>query len=152
MAIFTGKIIEAYYTNLDNTTIEIIYKDGDKAISHYMVVDYDHPDFRDLIKEYPVSAIEKSTVERIRRTNNQLRTIVSQSVKNKIKEADLGMDNMLNFILNYNQKTDMEKLFALKIKIFDQDRVKDINNKECIKSSLANNPIETISYYQELIK
>jgi hypothetical protein len=153
MAIFTGKIIEAYYTNSDNTTIEIIYKDGDKAISHYMVVDYDHPDFRDLIKEYPVSAIEKSTVERIRRTNNQLRTIVSQSVKNKIKEADLGMDNMLNFILNYNHKTDMEKLFALKIKIFDQDRVKDINNETLKKKiRMATDPIETIRYYHELIK
>jgi hypothetical protein len=153
MAIFTGKIIEAYYTNSDNTTIEIIYKDGDKAISHYMVVDYDHPDFRDLIKEYPVSAIEKSTVERIRRTNNQLRTIVSQSVKNKIKEADLGMDNMLNFILNYNQKTDMEKLFALKIKIFDQVRVKNIKNDELKKKiRMATDPIETIRYYHELIK
>ena len=153
MAIFTGKIIEAYYTNSDNTTIEIIYKEGDKAISHYMVVDYDHPDFRDLIKEYPVSAIEKSTVARIRKANDQIKSIVVQNVKNKIKEADLGLDNMLNFILNYNHKTDMEKLFALKIKIFDQDRVKDINNDELKKKiRLANNPIETISYYQELIK
>ena len=118
-----------------------------------MVVDWDHPDFKDLIKEYSVSNIEKATVERIRKTNDQLKTVVSRSVKNKIKEADLGMDNMLNFILNYNYKTDMEKLFALKIKIFDQDRVKDIKNDELKKKiRMATDPIETIGYYHELIK
>ena len=153
MAIFSGKIIEAYYTNSDSDTIEVIYKEGNKAISHYMVVDWDHPDFKDLIKEYSVSNIEKATVERIRKTNDQLKTVVSRSVKNKIKEADPGMDNMLNFILNYNHKTDMEKLFALKIKIFDQDRVKDINNDALKKKiRMATNPIETIGYYHELIK
>ena len=153
MAIFSGKIIEAYYTNSNNDTIEVIYKEGEKAISHYMVVDWDHPDFKDLIKEYSVADIEKATVARIRKTNEQIKSIVAKNVKNKIKEADLGMDNMLNFILNYNHKTDMEKLFALKIKIFDQDRVKDINNDTLKKKiRMATNPIETIRYYHELIK
>ena len=153
MAIFSGKVIEAYYTNSDSDTIEVIYKEGEKAISHYMVVDWDHPDFKDLIKEYSVADIEKATVARIRKTNEQIKSIVAKNVKNKIKEADLGMDNMLNFILNYNHKTDMEKLFALKIKIFDQDRVKDINNDTLKKKiRMATNPIETIRYYHELIK
>ena len=136
MAIFSGKVIEAYYTNSDSDTIEVIYKEGEKAISHYMVVDWDHPDFKDLIKEYSVADIEKATVARIRKTNEQIKSIVAKNLKNKIKEADLGMDNMLNFILNYNHKTDMEKLFALKIKIFDQDRVKDINNETLKKKIL----------------
>jgi hypothetical protein len=153
MAIFSGKVIEAYYTNSDSDTIEIIYKEGEKAISHYMVVDWDHPDFKDLIKEYSVVDIEKATVARIRKTNEQIKSIVAKNLKNKIKEADLGMDNMLNFILNYNHKTDMEKLFALKIKIFDQDRVKDINNDALKKKiRMATDPIETIGYYHELIK
>ena len=153
MAIFSGKVIEAYYTNSDSDTIEVIYKEGEKAISHYMVVDWDHPDFKDLIKEYSVVDIEKATVARIRKTNEQIKSIVAKNLKNKIKEADLGMDNMLNFILNYNHKTDMEKLFALKIKIFDQDRVKDINNETLKKKiRMATDPIETIRYYHELIK
>ena len=153
MAIFSGKVIEAYYTNSDSDTIEVIYKEGEKAISHYMVVDWDHPDFQELIQEYSVVDIEKATVARIRKTNEQIKSIVAKNLKNKIKEADLGMDNMLNFILNYNHKTDMEKLFALKIKIFDQDRVKDINNETLKKKiRMATDPIETIRYYHELIK
>ena len=39
MAIFSGKIIEAYYSNADNDTIEVIYKEGTKAISFYVPVD-----------------------------------------------------------------------------------------------------------------
>ena len=31
MAIFSGKIIEAYFANSENDTIEVIYNDGDKA-------------------------------------------------------------------------------------------------------------------------
>ena len=30
MAIFSGKVIEAYYTNSDSDTIEVIYKEGEK--------------------------------------------------------------------------------------------------------------------------
>ena len=52
MAIFSGKIIEAYYTDANNTTVEVIYKEGEKAINHYLSTDMSHPDFKDLIKEY----------------------------------------------------------------------------------------------------
>ncbi len=38
MAIFRNKIIEAYYVNAEKTAIEIIYKDGEKAISHYCLL------------------------------------------------------------------------------------------------------------------
>ena len=35
MAIFSGKIIEAYYSNSENDTVEVIYKEGKQAINHY---------------------------------------------------------------------------------------------------------------------
>ena len=42
MAIFSGKIIEAYYANPDNNTVEVIYREGfdghemdfDKFVKH----------------------------------------------------------------------------------------------------------------------
>ena len=49
MAIFSGNIIEAYYANSDNDTIEVIYKQGEKAINHFLRVDYKNQDFKDLI-------------------------------------------------------------------------------------------------------
>ena len=59
MAVFSGKIIEAYYTNADSDTIEVIYKEGKKAISFYLPVDYEHPNYHDLIKEYSSEEISK---------------------------------------------------------------------------------------------
>jgi hypothetical protein len=62
MAVFSGKITKAFFTNPSHDTIQVIYKDGKKNIDHYIGVDYDHPDFRDLIKEYSIGRIEKATL------------------------------------------------------------------------------------------
>ncbi len=32
MAIFSGKIIEAYYANPENDTVEVIYRENDKNV------------------------------------------------------------------------------------------------------------------------
>ena len=55
MAIFSGNIIEAYYANSDNDTIEVIYKQGEKAINHFLRVDYNDQDFKDLINNSKLS-------------------------------------------------------------------------------------------------
>ena len=52
MAIFSGKIIEATYTNEKKDTIEILYKEEKKIVPYYIEVNHQHPDFQDLIKEY----------------------------------------------------------------------------------------------------
>ena len=61
MAVFSGKIIKAFFTNPNHDTIQIVYKVGNTLVDHYIAVDYDHPDFRDLIKEHSISRIEKAT-------------------------------------------------------------------------------------------
>ena len=45
MAFFSGKIIEAYYANPDNDTVEVIYNDGDKASNCYVPVDSENDFF-----------------------------------------------------------------------------------------------------------
>ena len=85
MAIFSGKIIEAYYANPDNTAIEIIYEEGKRAINHYLPVDMSHPDFKDLIAEYPASKIADSTVARNKEVYKQLNRVVEAKLKQKIE-------------------------------------------------------------------
>ena len=62
MAVFSGKIIEAYYANSDNDCVEVIYKQDDKAINHYLKVDFNNQDFKDLIEEYDTDKIAASTI------------------------------------------------------------------------------------------
>ena len=83
MAIFNGNIIEAYYANSDNDTVEVIYKQGEKAINHFLRVDYKDQDFKDLIKEYDTDKIAASTIARNRQYAKQLSDMVDLGIKSK---------------------------------------------------------------------
>ena len=122
MAIFSGNIIEIYYANSDNNTIEVIYKQGEKAINHFLRVDYNDQDFKDLIEEYDTDKIA-STIARNRQYAKQLSDMVDQGIKSKtdIKQrvsVEEYIDSMLNF--NSSDKQSAEILFALKVKVFEK--------------------------------
>ena len=76
MAIFSGKIIEAYYSNSENDTVEVIYKQGEQAINHYLKVDFKNQDFKDLIEEYDTDKIAAATIIRNRQYAKQLSDMI----------------------------------------------------------------------------
>ena len=154
MAIFSGNIIEAYYANSDNDTIEVIYKQGEKAINHYLKVDYKDQDFKDLIEEYDTDKIAASTIARNRQYAKQLSDMIDQGIKSKtdVKQRvsiEEFIDSMLNF--NSSDKQSAEILFALKVKVFENDKVKSCNDKD-LKSSLrsAKTPVDLISIFKKI--
>ena len=154
MAIFSGNIIEAYYANSDNDTIEVIYKQGEKAINHFLRVDYKNQDFKDLIEEYDTDKIAASTIARNRQYAKQLSDMVDQGIKSKtdVKQrvsVEEYIDSMLNF--NSSDKQSAEILFALKVKVFENDKVKSCNDKD-LKSSLrsAKTPVDLISIFKKI--
>jgi len=154
MAIFSGNIIEAYYANSDNDTIEVIYKQGEKAINHFLRVDYKDQDFKDLIEEYDTDKIAASTIARNRQYAKQLSDMVDQGIKSKtdVKQrvsVEEYIDSMLNF--NSSDKQSAEILFAMKVKVFENDKVKSCNDKD-LKSSLrsAKTPVDLISIFKKI--
>ena len=154
MAIFTGKIIEAYYADPDNTAVQIIYKEGEKAINHYLPTDMSHPDFKDLLKEYPLHKLADTTIERNKAVINQLNRVVQGRMKSAMSDQPLkNFDSVMDFVVNYNEKTQAEQLFNLKLKIFDKDAVKDFDGFDLKKKiRQANNPLEVLIAYQEIVK
>ncbi len=154
MAIFSGKIIEAYYSNSENDTVEVIYKQGEQAINHYLKVDFKNQDFKDLIEEYDTDKIAASTIARNRQYAKQLSDMIDQGIKSKtdVKQrvsAEEFIDSILNF--NSSDKQSAEILFALKVKVFEQDKVKSCNDKD-LKSSLrsAKTPVYLISIFKKI--
>jgi len=154
MAIFSGKIIEAYYANSENDTVEVIYKQGEKAINHYLKVDFNNQDFKDLIKEYDTDKIAESTIARNRNYAKQLSDMIDTGIKSKtdVKQKvsiEEYIDSMLNF--NSSDKQSAEVLFALKVKVFENDKVKSCNDKD-LKSSLrsAKTPVDLISIFKKI--
>ena len=154
MAIFSGNIIEAYYANSENNSIEVIYKQGEKAINHFLRVDYKNQDFKDLIEEYDTDKIAASTIARNRQYAKQLSDMVDQGIKSKtdVKQrvsVEEYIDSMLNF--NSSDKQSAENLFDLKVKVFENDKVKSCNDKD-LKSSLrsAKTPVDLISIFKKI--
>tara|TARA_B100000035_G_C20732480_1_gene436092 strand:- start:148 stop:618 length:471 start_codon:yes stop_codon:yes gene_type:complete len=154
MAIFSGNIIEAYYANSDNDTIEVIYKQGEQAINHFLKVDYNNQDFKDLIEEYDTDKIAASTIARNRQYAKQLSDMVDQGIKSKtdVKQrvsVEEYIDSMLNF--SSSDKQSAEILFALKVKVFEQDKVKSCSDKELLKQLRSSkNPVELISVFSKI--
>ena len=156
MAIFSGNIIEAYYANSDNDTIEVIYKQGEKAINHFLKVDYNDQDFKDLIKEYDTDRIAGSTIARNRNYARQLSELVDAGIRSKTdtnEKVKVTIDDFIDGIIKFNNsnKQSAEILFALKVKLFEHEKVKSCTDKN-LKSSLrsAKNPIEAIKLFDKI--
>ena len=156
MAIFSGNIIEAYYANSDNDTIEVIYKQGEKAINHFLKVDYNNQDFKDLIAEYDTDRIAGSTIARNRNYARQLSELVNagiQSRTDKNEKVKVTIDDFIDTIINFDNKNEQcnEILFALKVKLFENDIVKNSTDKDT-KSLLrsAKTPVEAIKLFDKL--
>ncbi len=154
MAIFSGNIIEAYYANSENNTVEVIYKQGEKAINHYLKVDYKNQDFKDLIEEYDTDKIAASTIARNRNYAKQLSDMVDQGIKAKTDvKQKISVEEYIDSMLNYNSsdKQSAEILFALKVKVFENDKVKSCEDKD-LKASLrsAKTPVDLISIFKKI--
>lgn len=136
MAIFSGKIIEAYYTDQQKSTIEVIYKEGEKAFSHYLKHDNSHPDFQDLIKEYDLEALTSTTINRLNKYRKQLKDTISdyqqkalQKVEDELKSVrDLFFNSMLNF--NAEDQKHLEILYTFKLRAFETDKIKNSTNED----------------------
>lgn len=154
MAIFTGKIIEAYFTNSENDTVEVIYNDGARAVNHYLKVDFTDDDFKDLISEYDTDKIAEATIQRNRKYAQQLSDMVDAGIKVKTDvKAQISVEELVNKLLVFDSKDEEAKeiLFTLKIQVFEQQKVKESTNNE-LKSRLrsAKTPVELLSVYKEL--
>ena len=104
MAIFSGNIIEAYYANSDNDTIEVIYKQGEQAINHFLKVDYNDQDFKDLIAEYDTDKIAGSTIARNRNYARQLSELVDAGIKSKTdtnEKVRVTIDDFIDSLINF---------------------------------------------------
>ena len=153
MAIFSGKIIEAYFTNSENNAVEVIYENGKRAISHYLPVDYNNQDFKDLISEYSTDKIAESTIARNRRYAQQLSDIVDAGIKAKtdIKQR-VSVEDFVKSIIYFdpNDPQCKEMLFTTKVEIFETEKVKESTDK-VRKSKLrsAKTPLELLVTYNE---
>ena len=151
MAIFSGKIIEAYFANSENDAVEVIYEQGKRAINHYLPVDYNNQDFKDLVEEYSTDKIAEATMARNKRYAQQLSDIVDAGIKAKTDlKQRVSVEDFVKCILDFdpNDAQCKEMLFTIKVEIFETEKVKSSSDKEK-KSKLrsAQTPLELLVAY-----
>ena len=149
MAIFSNKIIEASFTNKDQNQIEILYKEDDKIYPYHIQVNHNHPDFQDLIKEYSLEKIQEITRQKI---ESRIREVERANIKDldriktEIFDKANNFTNWYDFLFHFDEKdsSHMNFLFELKLKLFDEKKVKEMSEdkKNLIRDSLS--PLEII--------
>ena len=80
MALFSGKVETAYYINPEKTDVEIIYTQGDKHIAYAIQVDFEHPDFKDLLEEVSLDQLDKNTNQRLKQQSETFGNAVNHAV------------------------------------------------------------------------
>ena len=149
MAIFSGKIIEASYTNEAKDTVEIVYKEGTKAVVYYIQINHNHPDTIDLIKEYSLDKVQETTTAKIKQYNDEIKKANKLDLQRLTDELKVKANNFTNwyeFMFHFDKKNPnhMNYLFEMKLKLFDEQKVKQMpeDKKNLIRDSL--NPLEII--------
>ena len=149
MAIFSGKIIEASYTNEAKDTVEIVYKEGKKAVVYYLQINHSHPDTIDLIKEYSLDKVQETTTTKIKQYNDEIKEankLDLQKLTDELKVKANNFTNWYEFMFHFDKKNPnhMNYLFEMKLKLFDEEKVKKMpeDKKNLIRDSL--NPLEII--------
>ena len=164
MAYFwTDKIADVTYTNSELDTVKILWKDDMNIYrEHYLKVDEEDEQFQALL--------EVTSYEDIEGRTNAANDIIRQEFKDAFDRyaersgVYAGSDPVENnselfrFLSNFDPENaeDKEKLFSLKLSIFEKDEVKDSGTSERSKSAKtairkASSPIQILALYQLFI-
>ena len=134
MAIFSGKIIDVYYTEdtLSNVTLLYNYeKDGETLVGEYnLVVDETEEQFQDLLREVTYQEIEANTINRHKANFSYIRTFVDEEVRRQatqeiISDQSVISDKHFAAFFEYDSELHADELFKCKMYLFSLDMVKN---------------------------
>lgn len=166
--LWTDKITDYYYSNPELDTVAVLWTDPDDGLvrEHYILVDEEDEQWRDFVKVVSYEDIDKRTQVRHEEFREQFREAFREwTVRNEeINEDDIQNTNqstnttniedvIINFISEFDNTEDQkEKLFKLKLKVFEQDVVKNSGSDDKFKNAKtfirkADNPIEILLGY-----
>jgi len=153
---FSGKIIEAYYTNPESDTVSIIWSDDKKAREYYVVVDEEDHQFQALLSEFDYDSLDECTQKRHEAHREEFRkAYINYAKQNELYNYNEEKQDSLDLIFNFDSENNehKEELFKLKLKIFEQDVVK--NSKAKTKKTAVRRTktlLEAIILYNSFLK
>lgn len=149
MAIFSNKIKSVKFFDTQQTIIEILYNQGDKVISYALEVDWENQDLHDLLEEYDLEDIERSTIKK----HNQ-EVIAKREALQPEKEIIVKGDNPFNFDFYtfLDKRYDPGFVFHVKADIFRLRGVMDLPKSKIKKIKECNDALELFYLLRLAIK
>jgi hypothetical protein len=172
--LWTDKITDYYYSNPELDTVAVMWTDPEDNLvrEHYIKVDEEDEQWRDFVKEVSYEDIDKRTQVRHEEFREQFR----EAFRNYAQANDQGNQNdlsenqndansaggtekpyedvVIDFLSTYDKESpeQKEQLFKFKLKIFEQDIVKNSESIDKFKNAKtfirkANSPIEVLLGY-----
>jgi 23S rRNA maturation mini-RNase III len=144
--LWSDKITDYYYSNPELDTVAVMWTDPDDKLTreHYIKVDESDEQWRDFVAEVPYEKIDERTMVRHEQFREQFREAfrnyaqthdVNQNV-DQTKPANFE-DTIINFINDFDvtNAEHKETLFKLKLKVFEQDIVKNSKSADKFKNA-----------------
>lgn len=152
------KFVDAKFVDANRETIQIIWEDNDQEVEEIIPADETNHRYQELLKHTTLDDLHFNTHEWIKEQKRMYRA----AVKHIAAEDGLIFDSKdiqklgMNYALSNVEPetdTDKERLFKLKLELFENDFVKSSQNKE-LKSTLrkSTSPIDALQAAIDIVK
>jgi len=145
--LWSDKITDYYYSNPELDTVAVLWTDEEGVVrEHYIRVDETDEQWRDFIAEVPHNKIDERTMIR----HEDFREEFREAFKNYAKRSDVrnlfdadptagaSVNEIIFDFMSAYDKTNAgqkEELFKIKLKIFEQDVVKNSKSADKFKNA-----------------
>ena len=160
--LWSDKVTDFYYSNPESDTVAVLWTDPDDEVTreHYIKVDEEDEQWRDFVAEFPYEEINRRSDVR----NENFREEFREAFRNYAQREDVNLngpnstnkfeDVIINFLSEFdNTDADQkEQLFKLKLKVFEQDVVKNTGSDDKFKNAKtfirkSDNPTDVLLGY-----
>ena len=157
-----GKIADVVYANPELDTVKILWKDeGDDYHEHYLEVNEEDDQFKALLEKVGYDDID----ERTKAANEIVRQEFKTAFTDYAERMGMNIDHVKNpeykdadyfkFFVSFDPESseDKERLFSLKLNVFEQVEVKNADTSDNSKKSKtairkSTDPIQILSLLQ----
>jgi|TARA_B110000444_G_C18741792_1_gene548357 hypothetical protein len=122
--------VDATFTNSDRNWIEVTTNErGEALTSTHVELDENHPNFQALMKVTDMEKIHESTYRHNEEQKAEFEKMALDIAKREglVQTDDTSPTRVLDYIFN-DKEVDEDEMFALKIALFEIDKIKDSKN------------------------
>ena len=160
--LWSDKVTDFYYSNPESDTVAVLWIDPDDEVTreHYIKVDEEDEQWRDFVAEFPYEEINRRSDVR----NENFREEFREAFRNYAQREDVNFndanptnkfeDTIIDFLSGFDNTNaeHKETLFKLKLKVFEQEYVKNAKSSDQFKNAKtfirkADNPLDVLLGY-----